>query len=84
MLIISSSNLLLQIPPSLSEFGVFVGLDGSMTGTMDLTGSATVRLTLYSQLSLFLLRDPLTLVSLTYSASGFLVSTSLGLYFYVI
>ncbi|KAJ7438099.1 hypothetical protein B0H11DRAFT_2105656 [Mycena galericulata] len=29
------------IPPSLSDFGVFVGLDGDMTGTLNLTGSAT-------------------------------------------
>ncbi|KAJ6546622.1 hypothetical protein B0H10DRAFT_2447526 [Mycena sp. CBHHK59/15] len=29
------------IPPSLSEFGVFVGLDADMSGTMSLTGSAT-------------------------------------------
>ncbi|KAJ7143851.1 hypothetical protein C8R44DRAFT_759017 [Mycena epipterygia] len=29
------------IPPSLSEFGVFVGMDADLTGTMDLTASAT-------------------------------------------
>ncbi|KAJ7474870.1 hypothetical protein FB451DRAFT_1246877 [Mycena latifolia] len=29
------------IPPSLSEFGVFVGLDADLSGTMQLTGSAT-------------------------------------------
>ncbi|KAJ7770742.1 hypothetical protein B0H16DRAFT_1306404 [Mycena metata] len=30
------------IPPALSEFGVFAGLDASMSGTMTLKGSATV------------------------------------------
>ncbi|KAJ7708197.1 hypothetical protein B0H17DRAFT_1031883 [Mycena rosella] len=29
------------IPPSLSEFGVFVGLDADLSGSMQLTGSAT-------------------------------------------
>ncbi|KAF7289296.1 hypothetical protein MIND_01391300 [Mycena indigotica] len=29
------------VPPQLNEFGVFVGLDGSVTGTLDLKGSAT-------------------------------------------
>ncbi|KAJ7087908.1 hypothetical protein B0H15DRAFT_736963, partial [Mycena belliarum] len=32
------------IPPSLSEFGVFVGLDADLTGTMQLKGTATVSL----------------------------------------
>lgn len=30
-----------QVPPSLSEFGVFVGLDADLSGTLNLAGSAT-------------------------------------------